>query len=1040
MDWSGINDKIFEKLACDYANDVYKKYKWVPTGKSWDGNRDAEFREKIESLNYYYKGWCEAKYTQNPQQAIPKSHMDSTLVSGVLDGEVIFILFVTNGKITSDFIQRATAILEPHKIQVKFVDGSILSDWIKTQPSVIDKYFKGVKFDSTSINLKIELKDVCFLDAILSAPSLISPQLKLKVNKEYFLYLNIFSNQKAFISLDLNTRAIKVIPQEYTEYNIVPGYNSFLIRCIAKYPHNDRIELFILNDDKVALKAKIPDLLIEEDQSPTIVYTQQQEIQQNIFNCIENKFTNNMLLHLFGSEGSGKSYLLQQLVMSISDRYNQILTLSFSEKDAENASSLCKLILFINFGYLYDLSEEAFIQLVKNNTNFPFEIFLELKEGTQNQITAINVIDKISTMIKENPCALFPNTNSFLYRNTSFIVADDFHKISKKHSFLCKKIIEEFVTRTNSTMFIVCNRPNEFYSTELENAVKKMRIGKWNLSGISVNDVYSSIKINFNQEIAGLTDFFPLPVSVLHLELLIKKLLDKNIVLFSKEKRGSIFSEAYEETNITNNQFAVNKVRNCKYLKILYIVYKIESGVPTSFLNSFYKQEYINVSRNFVKDTLIKEENGILKPYHDIYLYAFSQIQFDSIYMEELNSFLQFCISRKIESSVLVSNILSILIDRKNITRNNYLNMAKTICADYYSKSQYIAAQNLAIVLLPDLDCTPYSQYTYENLELLYIFAQSKKYSQTHLGSSKYLQLISDIGGVIPLNSKQKGIVQEAHSELITNYLYSLDFEKFEKELIYFENHLKGKTDICSSEHKINAYLNFLNRKILFAFFTDDNNLEDKYKEAYNESIHLNRDDYQAYADMDYAKIILFENNEKALDLFKKALPIFQKYGKCEKRRVDCISEIVFLNHLMSNISYDRLYNLQKEALENKYIHVYARLTLTILSLELVDGEDPEDIEMKLTKLLIDYSDLNNSNRLGLFVNQLFTAIYFKKGDLQKQHQYAIKHQNIAKKLSKTYLAVPIHNQNKFDSNTISWYFNGKSNIQDSLWLDPRIW
>lgn len=91
------------------------------------------------------------------------------------------------------------------------------------------------------------------------------------------------------------------------------------------------------------------------------MYTQQQEIQQNIFNCIENKFTNNMLLHLFGSEGSGKSYLLQQLVMSISDRYNQILTLSFSEKDAENASSLCKLILFINFGYLYDLSEEAFI-------------------------------------------------------------------------------------------------------------------------------------------------------------------------------------------------------------------------------------------------------------------------------------------------------------------------------------------------------------------------------------------------------------------------------------------------------------------------------------------------------------------------------------------------------------------------------------------------------------------------------------------------------------------------------------------------------
>ena len=52
-----------------------------------------------------------------------------------------------------------------------------------------------------------------------------------------------------------------------------------------------------------------------------------------------------------------------------------------------------------------------------------------------------------------------------------------FTRYQKKHSFLCKKIIEEFVTRTNSTMFIVCNRPNEFYSTELENAVKRRGLG-----------------------------------------------------------------------------------------------------------------------------------------------------------------------------------------------------------------------------------------------------------------------------------------------------------------------------------------------------------------------------------------------------------------------------------------------------------------------------------------------------------------------------------------------------------------------------------
>lgn len=144
MDWSQINDSKFEELACAYAKDTYRDYKWIPTGKSWDGNADSKFWGKIDGINYFYKGWCEAKYTIKPNSSIPKSHMDSTLVSGILDGEVIFILFVTNGRITSSFIQRATAILKPHKIQIKFVDGTILTDWINANPSIRDRYFNGI--------------------------------------------------------------------------------------------------------------------------------------------------------------------------------------------------------------------------------------------------------------------------------------------------------------------------------------------------------------------------------------------------------------------------------------------------------------------------------------------------------------------------------------------------------------------------------------------------------------------------------------------------------------------------------------------------------------------------------------------------------------------------------------------------------------------------------------------------------------------------------------------------------------------------------
>lgn len=1040
MNWLGIDDTIFEKIACTYAGDVYKEFTWIPTGKSWDGNKDAVFSEKIKSLSYYYKGWCEAKYTQHPESSIPKSHMDSTLVSSILDGEVIFILFVTNGKITSDFIQRATAILEPHRINVKFVDGSILENWIKNKQDIIDDYFSNTLLDPIDVKLEIELKDSAFFNAIMSSPSLVSPVTKLKVNKEYFLYLNLYSNQQKEFDFELNTNALKKIPLDDIENIVSPGYNSFLIKYLAKYPYENKLELSLFAGDKLILKEMLCNLIIEEDDVPNIIYSQQQLIQQEVFECTREKVPKNFILQICGGEGSGKSFLLHQLIPSIVNKHNQLLTIDFSEKDAENATSLCKIILFVNFGFLYELSEEAFKHLIKTYNNFSYDYFMELREGTKNQIAAFNIINKIAFMLEKDPCALFPNLNDIPHRDTTFIVIDDVQKISKQQGKLFTKIIEEFCERSYSQIIIICNRPNEFYDTKLENTIKRIRSGKWELSGISISDVYSSIKYNFNQDIAILTKLFPVPVSVLHLELLIKKLKEENIIRAPKEKRGVIFSKLYEDTNIINNHFAVNKIRSCKYLNLIYIIYKIESGVPVELLQTFYKEQYIKASKSFKQDTLVKEENSNLKPYHDIYLYAFSQMHFEDSYMDELNRFLLFCIDKKIQNSVLLSNILSILIEKNNILRINYLDSARKVCADYYSKSEYIAAQSLALMLLPDLDTTPYNEYKYEDLELLYIYAQSEKYSKTHIGSSKYLQLIVDIGDIISLNSKQKGIVQEAHSELITNYLYTIDFERFKKELVYFNIHLNKKTNTNSSEHKVNAYLNFLNRKILFEFFTDSNDLENAYIQSYKESRRLNREDYQGYSDMDYAKILIYTNIDRSIKLLKNALPIFEKYTKCKKRQIDCEAEIVFVEYLIYESDYDKLYVLQKEALDNKFIHVYARITLSILTLELLENESPEKIEMRLIKLLIDYPDLNESNRLALFVNQLFTAIYFKKGDFEKQLKYACKQLKIAEKLSSTYLEVPKHNQKKVVSHNVTWKYHNTNIDFNCLWLDPRIW
>lgn len=1039
MDWSQIDDDKFEELACAYARDTYREYKWIPTGKSWDGNKDALFRDKIDGLNYFYQGWCEAKYTVSPDSSIPKSHMDSTLVSGILDGEVIFILFVTNGKITNSFVQRATAILKPHKIQIKFVDGGILTDWINANPNIREDFFTGDFSDSVVEKLKIDIVDYCVLDSTMSSPSLISSIKKLHTNNEYFLYLNLYANQQAKYCLEISTNALSLLPNRIYENSVSPGYNSVLIKCLAKYPFNGNILVSIKTETDSIFTFNSLHLYIEDADDTQVIYSKQQKYIQEIYATAKTDIYRNTILTVTGHEGSGKSHLLNQVLQSLSKEDTEIMRLAFSEKEAENASSICRLLLFVNFGFLYDLSQQAFKTLISKNTNLSPDIFLQLKEGASDQITALNIIDMISEMLANTDVALFPDQSPMLHRSISYIVMDDFQKVSKRHRSVCQHILAEFVSRNYAQIMIIGYRPGEFRVAVLESTLNKLHSACWNLLGISNADTYDSLKLCFHKDIAELTKLFPAPISVLHLVLLLKKLKQKNILRYPHEKRIIIYSTAYKETNVNDTALAKGKIKHCSYKDILYVIYKIESGVPIYLLQGFFGNKFSKACVTFETDSLFKEENESLKPYHDIYLNAFTQTSFPPRYMDALNQFLQYCIEQDIDAPILKSNILSILIDKNNHLRTHYLSSAKEICHDYYDRSQYIAAQNLASVLLPDMEHTPYTAYQYNDLELLYIYAQSIKYASTHAGSSKYLEKISDIGNVLSLNSGEMGVVYEAHSELITNYLYALDFHHVEKELIYFSENIKDVTSE-SSEHKINAYLNFENRNMLYVFFSEKPNLSDAYQSALNESTRLGRSDYEAYAKMDYAKMTFREEPSCAIELLNEALVVFKKYPKCAKREIDCLFEIDMINYLIQQGSSDRLYTLQRLAKQNNFVHVYARITITLLTIELLNGGNPNDIELKLDKLIIEYTDLQNTNRLNYFVNQLRAGIYHKLGDPQKQASYLKQQLKNSNVFPSSYIDIVKHNYGVVMSASLKWAMNTTSDDATVYWLDPRIW
>lgn len=1039
MDWSLIDDNKFEELACAYAKDNYRNYKWVPTGKSWDGNTDAAFRDKIDGINYFYKGWCEAKYTSRPESSIPKSHMDSTLVSGILDGEVIFILFVTNGRITNSFIQRATAILRPHKIQIKFVDGLILTDWINANPDIYRYFFGHTSSDKHECPCKIKIADCCVLNAALSSPALISAVKKLNTQTEYFLYLNILSTQRTTYSLKIATDAIKLLPDPIYEDIAMPGYNSILIKFIAKYSGKKTIPIQIQTESCEMIFDDVLSLSIEECEYVHVIYEEQQQYIQEVYSTLTVDIYKNAVVGIAGYEGSGKTYLLNQLLQSLMETDTEVLQLAFSDKESENASSLCKLLLFINFGFLYDLSEQAFKALIQNQSGFLFKQFLQLREGASDQITALNIIDTINETMRETNIALFPDRSPMLRRNLSYIVLDDFQKVTKRHKSLCQYIFTEFASRNYSQIMIVAYRPREFRGGGMESTLHRHFSKQWELTGISNDDVYNSLKICFNKDIAELAQLFPPPISVLHLELLLKKLSYLNILHAPREKRAVIYSKAYQETNVNDTALAKNKIIHCQYKDILYVVYKIESGVPVQLLQEFFLSKYDRVCKLFPTDSLFKEEQNLIKPYHDIYLNAFSGIPFPPKYMDTLNNFLQFCIRENVDSPILKSNILAILIDKNNPLHTNYRPQAKEICQDYYEKSHYIAAQNLAIALLPDMDHTPHSAYHYDDLELLYIYAQSIKYAKTHEGSSKYLKKICAIASVISLSPREMGVAHEAHSELITNELYSLDFQSVEEELSYAKEHLNYVTK-DSSLHTVNAYLNFSNRTMVYRFFIDHPGLQVAYQDAVNESKRLERDDYEAYAKMDYAKIIFNEEPFHAISLLQEALPIFIKYPKCEKRRIDCLFEISLIKYLTKKDTFQELYALQSMAQDSNFAHVHARITITLLTIELLEGGNPTEIELKLNKLMIEYSDIQKMNRMNFFVNQLLAAIAHKQGDMHKKLKYLEQQLKLKDVFPASYVSVAAHNLHTEESAPFAWTMDEPGQKTTAYLLNPRIW
>ena len=133
------DSRKFEILIETYLKERYPLENWKLTKATRDGNRDLENVCEFTGMSM----WAEAKYTIHTEENIGSRKYDSTLVSSLLENNLIKIFFITNTSIGSNLIGRIRKFYYFSAIkQISFIDGYALSYWVKKHPDVERRFFK----------------------------------------------------------------------------------------------------------------------------------------------------------------------------------------------------------------------------------------------------------------------------------------------------------------------------------------------------------------------------------------------------------------------------------------------------------------------------------------------------------------------------------------------------------------------------------------------------------------------------------------------------------------------------------------------------------------------------------------------------------------------------------------------------------------------------------------------------------------------------------------------------------------------------------
>lgn len=1047
--WNKLSTDDFEELSLDYAKIEYPEYKWKRTKKGTsrgqgDGNRDIE--AKNNNILPPEKYWIEAKTkSKDFDRSITKGQGDPTLVSAILDKHVKFLMFITCGSISMNYMKRAQSIMFQHGCEkVLFVEGFELEEWLDINSSITLKYFK--KIDTSLVKRKsLELRYINIYSKYDFSQGILSPIKDLQEGDTYILYFRFFLRKEKKIQIQFEPDEFCKIITKEEEYNKIfySGSHNIQIRWIARKPGEYNKVTIIIKYGNNKYKKKLEPFTITTPINFTIQYESQTRIIEKLKNIFKLYFgqKEKLLSIIYGAGGVGKTYVIEQFEKELPEHIH-FKRYKFSDDIYGNSKILCDFILRINYSTYLDSSKDIFREILINNvtsyTHFiSKEIVQKLFIGSDDGVEGRQIISELQLYWQEHKLITAEGIGDY-----KVFVLEDVHYLTIETALFLIKVANDLVKSRINCTIIFSGRPNEFLSSKLKNKLDEFCTYKPKINSLTSFDISNTIYNIIGKEI-DLSEKIEtgLKISILHFEVFLSHLKTNKKKINNEIELYQFINETYSDfpKEILDEQlkeYFTEYSRHRNITNCLDLIMLIEEGVDYSFINNFISESKI---KNLIDRKIINLKNQLVFPYHDLILEKYKKYRGNKLGTSITN-----ILNNLYKKTPKDDKLLSLLIISSQSNCNIYFETVKKriytllmekkyTIINFILKNVFRALQNNELLTLP----------VKEELWIRFYYAMSSDHiGRNDLALAEYNNVIR-LGKTSTLQLYEKAIIYEARTEIFNYEYWNLKniphlIKKISSFIENIHNIMECYPEIIQELTFKKAVLNAYNRAMASNFLLDNyQDSEHYFLIGKSMCLKMSMKKDLGYLYMDYAKATYQISKQRSLKFLKRAKAIFEELNTEKRRLCVCNTDIDFLEIVINKkSSLSSLQNSVQQLKSNGYYSEYKKGQLKEIAC-LLKKQNFSYAYEKISSLLKNYSFTMKSRSSGILAN-IMAAYYFATKDYNKARKYCVEHEKCFSELGDSYISICKNNIKIIKTKT----FNNISFLKhgNTFKLDVRIW